>query len=250
MIDLLATSVLAQRGDWLEGAIIVGVVVLSMIGSAGKWIVQQIAESKERNAERREGMPIRTPQRQTATIRDRSGDSSTPPSVETLPPSMRPPHVPTTQAPSPVMERMMEVLLERASGTPLEGRLREMMPKRPAPPPTPRAARAGRGSQPARPVAPPAAKRPMTIADREALRERVIKTEAEREAERLAQREQQLTDQTNQRIGHVETHITAVDTHESDSSEFREMLDALDEPAAARRALVLSEILAPPISLR
>ena len=260
MISLLSTIFLAQRSDWLDGAIILGIAVLTMIGSLGKWIVKQIAEKRERTAKQREGMsidPARTPgtiPREQATIRrDNSDASNMPPFAAPMPPVFHRTRNATTQTPPPVMERVMEVLLERATGAKLERRVREMMPQPPAPPPPPaarssehhlRKQTAQRTPQTQKPT------RSITIAEREANREQTRQTEVELETQRLTQREQRFTDDTDQRLGHVVTHIAAADVRDSASADAYDIAAALDDPDALRRAFILSEILAPPLALR
>lgn len=250
---LVTISLIAQRGDWLEGAIIIGIVVLSMIGSAAKWFVQKLAENRERAAAQR-GRPMFEPgtsdsgrfeQRTLRHDQDRRHE---------VPPFAAPPPIiisRTTRrgaAPTPpVVEKVWEILLEKTAGSPLERRIRELVPPRPTPPPIRKAAPSQK--KVVRPPV-PAAKGPMSIAEREALRERVSQTQAERETQRLIDREQQFTDQTDQRIGHVQTHIAAQEIQEPYSEEFHDLMDALDDPAAVRRALILSEIFAPPLALR
>ncbi len=260
MISFISTSYLAQRSDWVEGAIIVGFVVISMLASAGKWIVKQIADKREQDAQRREGMPIdppRTPgtvQREQATIRrDNSDASNIPPFAAPMPPVFHRTRKTTTQTLPPVMERVMEVLLEKATGTKLERRLREMMPQPSAPPPPP----ADRSSEPrahkqTAQRAPQTQKptRSITIAERVANREQTRQTEVELETQRLTQREQRFTDDTDQRLGHVETHIAAADVRDSASADVYDIAAALDDADSLRRAFILSEILAPPMALR
>lgn len=248
MIYALATAVLAQRADWLEGAIIVGIVVLSAIGSAGKWIVQQIAERRERNARQREGMPINPPR--PATLHG-DADQDTPPYAAPAPPMLERTRRTTLPSQGPVMERVMEVLLEKAAGTKLERRIRDAMPQQPAPPPPP-SAREPRVRKQAVPrqVRPQKASPSMTLAEREVKRDRTRQTEVELETQRLIQREQRFTEDTDQRLGHVTTHIAGAELPESASADTYEVAGALDDADAVRKAIVLSEILAPPLALR
>ena len=256
MTSLLATSFLAQKADWLEGAIILGIFALTAIGSAGKWIVKQIADRRERDAQRREGMSIDPPrspivQRERQTVRTNDSDGSNiPPFAAPMPPVIHRTRKTTTQTPPPVMERVMEVLLEKAAGTKWERRVREMIPEPPPPPaarpsdPRVRKQTAQRSPQTQRP------NRSTTIAEREANREQTRQTEVERETQRLVQREQQFTDDTDQRLGHVATHIAAADIRDSASADAYEVAIALDDPDTLRRAFIYSEILAPPLALR
>jgi len=248
---LLATVFLAQGSDWIDGAIILGLFVLSAIASLGKWIVRKIAESRELEAKRREGMPVDSPRTSATIRRDKDDSADFPPVAPPTPPVIQRTRKTTGQPPPQVLERMMEVLLEKATGTKLERRLREIMPKPPAPPPAVRPSEqrarkqsAQRPSQARKPA------RPMTIAEREAHRERTRKTEVELEAQRLAKREQQFTDDTDQRLGHVVTHIREADERNSTSTDVHSLATTLDDPDALRRAFVLSEIIAPPLALR
>jgi hypothetical protein len=255
MISLLAIAFLAQDLDWIQGAVILVIVIASAIVSAGKWIVKQIADSNERNAQRREGMPI-DPPRPTAIQRERqaahpidSDGSDIPPIAAPMPPLFHRTRKPTTQPPAPAMERVMEVLLERASGTKLERRIREMIPQSPTPPPPP----AARTSEPLVRKQTAQRQKPtrsITIAERAAHRDQTRQTEVELETQRLTQREQRFTDDTDQRLGHVVTHIAGADVHESASADPYEIASALDDADSLRRAFILSEILAPPLALR
>jgi hypothetical protein len=217
------TSFLAARDpDWIQVVIVVGIVVLSMLGSAAKWIAQQFSEARERAAQQR-GRRMFEINQPAAHDEDELPRG--------IPPFAAPPPVvgrtsrrrAETENMPPVIEKVFEVLLEKTAGTPLEGRMRELMPRRPVPPPKRKLETATR--KPTRPPAPP--KKPMTIAERE----------------------QRFPEQTDQRTGHVQTHIASLDSPEAEHDEFRESL-VLDDPDAVRRALILSEIRAPPVAMR
>jgi hypothetical protein len=226
-------------------------VVLSAIGSAGKWVVQQIAERRERNARQRESMSLDTPR--PATTIHSGAENDIPPFANRVPPTLERTRRTTMPSQPPVMERVMEVLLEKAAGTKLERRIRDAMPQQPAPPPPP-AARSSEwrvrkpaatgGARPQKPA------RSMTLAEREVKRDRTRQTEVELEAQRLMQREQRFTEDTDQRLGHVTTHFAGDEVRDSISADTHEVALALDDADAVRKAFVLSELLAPPLALR
>lgn len=253
MISPSDLSLLAQRADWLEGAIILGIVVLSAIASAGKWIVRQIAEKRERTARQREGIPLEMPQTPVASQRDYAEGPDIPPLAAPVPPTMTRPARKEIAPPPPVMERVLEVLLERTAGTPLERRIREAVEKTGTPPPPPtRKAQPKRAStqQPARPQQPRTPARPLTIAEREAQRDRAKQTAVELEEQQMIRREQKFTEDTDQRLGRVETHIGGTEVRDSGAADPYGLAPLLENPESLRRAILLSEILAPPLALR
>jgi len=252
---------LAQNFDnWIEGAIILLIVVISALGSAGKWIVQQIEIKRQKDALRRSGtyiddtVPSTMNRKRSPTRTDEMERSGLPPIAVPIPPVMRPAHRPASQTPPPVMERVMEILLEKTTGTTMERRVREIAERvqRPAPPPPPAQTSEPRvRRQSAKLVTqPPKPGRPMTVAEREARREQTRQTEVERETQRLIEREQQFTDDTDQRLGSVGTHIQSAEIRDPSSMDAFALGLTLDDPEAVRRAFVLSEILAPPLALR
>lgn len=260
MTGLLATTFLAQRADWVEGAIILLIFALSAIGGAGKWIVQKMAERRERVARQREGMPIdpprapvRLPDERHPARREEADRAEIPPYAAPVPPSMERTRRTTMPSQPPVMERMLEVILEKAAGTKLERRIREAMPQQPTPPPPPSARTSDgrvRKSSAQRTARPQKATRPMTLAERESNRDRTRRTEVEQESRRRLQRDQQYADDTELRLGRVETHIHADEIRDSDSMDSYNLATGLEDPDALRRAIIYSEILGPPVASR
>lgn len=251
MISLLATSFLAQPdGKWIEVAVIVVIVALSALSSAGRWIVKQIELNKEKEARRRQGQL--NPQ-QPALPPGRPVTKGIPPFAAPAPPIA--PRRQTREAPPtpPVMERVLEVLLERTTGTPLERRIREAVEKKVAPPPpparkTPKERSAERQS--VRQTQQRKEDRPVTVAERAALRDRARQTAVEQEEQAMIRREQKLTEDTDQRLGRVETHIGGTEVRDTSPADPYDLYAMLDNPESLRRAILLSEILGPPVSLR
>jgi len=243
---------LIQAPDWVDGIVILIIVVFSAIGSLGKWIVRKIEESRERlerDGTRTSRRPTMRPPPTLQPDELPDQDPSIRPFSAPVPPKI--PRPPTSGRPvqPPVMERVFEVLIEQATGKKIEHRGTDQSLKRPPPPPARPQTPAHKGVVQKRTTARPAPSRPQTIAVRENARQQACETEVERETKRIAQREQQWTDDTDRRLGHVETHIPSLSADEMGADAI-DLSDAFDNTTSLRRALVLSEILAPPLALR
>jgi hypothetical protein len=253
---------LAQRvDDWGDIIVLLVIVAASVFGAAGKWIAKQINEKREREAQlRRGGDPLvvapksstRPPLEVAKPLPPRPppGEASVPPLASPFPPSVRRvlERIQTSSGDAPTMDRVLEAILERATGVKIE---RKASP--PALPPAhvrsaprpPAIARKASGV--------PQQARSMSIAERERRQAEKIAakhTQAERETARMTESEQQLSRDTDRRLGRVGTHIEAF--HPDDvpgESEIAPQADLLDR-ISIRDAIVLSEILAPPLALR
>ena len=93
----------------------------------------------------------------------------------------------------------------------------------------------------------------MTIEEREQLKASQLaqrQTRAERESAEITSRETRFTSGSDERIGQVNKHIAAPDRDEVRSeSEQAEGVNPLDR-TSLRDAVILSEILGPPLALR
>jgi hypothetical protein len=261
MIDHTTTNLLAQRvGDWGDIIVLLVIVAASVFGAAGKWIAKQINEKREREAQlRRGGDPLvvspksstRPPLEVARPLppRPAPGEASVPPLASPFPPSVRRvlERIQTSSGDAPTMDRVLEVILERATGVKIE---RKASP--PAPPvrvhpsssPADRARKTPRTHQPTR---------PMSIDERERRQAEKLaekRTRAERETARMTESEQQRSRDTDRRLGHVGTHIEAFNRDDvPGESEITPQADLLDR-ISIQDAIVLSEILAPPLALR
>ena len=269
MMDLTTTILLAQRvGDWGDIIVLLVIVAASVYGAAGKWIAKQINEKREREAQlRRGGDPLvvspkhstRPPLEVAKPLRPRpaSGDVASPlvgdvepPPASPFPPSVRRvlERIQTSSGDAPTMDRVLEVILERATGVKIEPKASPpaLPPARVRSAPRPPAiARKASGV--------PQQARPMSIDERERRQAEKLaekRTQAECETARMTESEQQLSRDTDRRLGRVGTHIEAF--HRDDvrgESEITPQADLLDR-VSIRDAIVLSEILAPPLALR
>jgi len=238
---------LAIRGDsdWIQGLVWIVIIGMSALGSLAKWLVAKAKERKEAaRLEEEEGRSLRPSPRQPGAERLR------PPVARPMPPRRRPappPMVrtipPPTVRPAPrppvsrqVVSRQIELdvpdsvkpLVQMLFGGAVEED--EGVVGRPAPPLRPAATR------PKRPVSTPQPDSPRTrVGDQPSMEE--IDRREEREARLAAQR-----------IGHVETHIAA-SADAAARGPTSVWLDSADRPSL-RRAIVLNEILGPPVSLR
>ena len=236
MLESSDSLFLAQGVDWIEGAIILAIVLISAIGSAGKWIVQKLAEQREEQARRRAKTFVEFPS-EPAEVRE---DHLHQPRIPA--PPQRPARRTIESAQPPVMERVLEVLLERTTGTTLERPVREIVQKaQPVrPPPPPKKAQPAPKPKPVR----------TSIAQRERQKEELLAQKAERlrrEAARIEAREDHLPEEIDLRLGHVETHIAP----EEAATPADEM--AVSDPFARvsiQDALLIHEILSPPLALR
>ncbi len=227
-------------GDWVEGIIVLVVLVGSALSGLGKAIVTKINRRKEEERERREIGPLVQPLRPAPTMH------------RPVPPPARPMLSPTQrrsfeikrevilqpvaelQAPSPpprrhieldvpeVVRPLVEMLMQSAGD---EAPLRPV----PAPPRRPRSSRPRQQTK-----RPPPVTTPQPPPDRDArMRE-------------FAQREAQQGQRIEQRLGRVETHVPAAAADRSDRQTLVEPLDR----HSLRRAILLNEILGPPVALR
>ena len=252
----------AQRvGDWGDAIVFLVIVAASVFGAAGKWIARQINEKREREAQlRRGGDPLvvspksstRPPLEVAKPLPPRlaPGETSVPPTASPFPPSVRRvlERIQTSSGDAPTMDRVLEAILERATGVKIE---RKASP--PALPPArvrssprpPAIARKAPGV--------PQQARPMSIDERERRQAEKLaekRTQAERETARMTESEQQLSKDTDRRLGHVGTHIEAFNRDDvPGESEITRQADLFDR-IAIQDAIVLSEILAPPLALR
>jgi ribosomal protein S10 len=262
MIDPTTTILLAQRGGDLGDIIVLLVIVAaSVFGAAGKWIAKQINEKREREAQlRRGGDPLavspkpstRPPLEVAKPLPPRPvpGEANVPPLASPFPPSVRRvlERIQTSSGDAPTMDRVLEAILERATGVKIE---RKAPP--PAPPPT-RVRSAPRPPAIARKASGvPQQARSMSIDERERRQAEKLaekRTQAELEAARIAGSEQQLSRDTDRRLGHVETHIEAFHRDEARGESGATAQADLFDRVSIQDAIVLSEILAPPLALR
>ena len=266
LIDLTMISLLGQRvGDLGDIIILIVVVVASVFGSLGKWIAKRLNAKRELETHRRQTtdslmqrQPALPPLETARALPPRPGRSETehPPVASPVPPILRRviQRIPMKPGDASNMERVFEVILERATGVKIERETRPVAtpPPLPAPPPlvrsSPQVAVRKRKTQSA---AQPA--KPISIAERGRRRDEQFekkRTGAEHESAQMIERQQRFTRDTDQRLGHVETHIEAFGRDdapgESDSTAGDDLLGRI----ALRDAIILSEILAPPLALR
>lgn len=273
MIDLTMTILLAQRvDDWGDIIVLLVIVAASLFGAAGKWIAKQINEKREREVQlRRGGDPlVVSPKSSThpplevakpLPPRPAPGHVASPlvggaesPTASPFPPSVRRvlERMQTSSGEAPTMDRVLEVIIERATGVKIE---REAQPSKTPPPapPVPGRPSASRADRAPRTSRVPQQARPMSIDERERrLAEKIAakRTRAERETARMTESEQQLSKDTDRRLGHVGTHIDAFNRDDvPGESEITPQADLLDR-ISIQDAIVLSEILAPPLALR
>ena len=230
-------------GDWIEGIIVLVIIAGSALSGIGKAIVNKLNRSRE-EAEaqrRREGQP--RPQRVT----DRP---AVPPVARPMPPrrpastiehrpvawpltpptARRRPHAEVPQPIPPVLQTILDVVLD--GGVELETVVRKPRPPQPAAePPVSGSARTSR-------VQPPPAPRPSkTKVPKLATRRRSIED-----------REEQKAKLVEKRLGHVVPHVASTTPLSSTGDESV----LFDRPTRTdlRRAIILNELLSPPLALR
>lgn len=266
MTALTTIFLMAQRsGDWGDLIVLLVIVAVSVIGSLGKWIAKQFNEKRQRETQLRRGLqpPVvsaPSPRQVLETAkplapRPVASNEAVPPFAAPMPPILRRviKRIETSSGNEPAMGRVLEMLLEQATGKKIE----RHAPPAPQPPPVPPAAQrptVRRSQAPRTRAAPPASPpaRTMTIEEREQLKAGQLaqrQTRAERESEEMTSRESQLTREIDQRLGHVGTHVASGRDNARPETEPAEQSDLL-ERTSLRDALVLSEILAPPLALR
>jgi len=259
LIDLAMISLLGQRGgNWGDIIILAVVVAASVFGSVGKWIAKRINEKRELESQRRQSTeslmrrkPAGSPVETARPLLSRSGRGETehPPVAGPVPPILRRviQRIPTSPGDASNMERVFEAILEKATGVKIE---RESQPvQAPLAPP---------------PVRPPPQRKPRTHvapqpAPRESLNERENRRDAEfaekqtspeHESTQAIERALRFTKGTNQRLGHVETHIEAFSRDDAPGDLGHIAAGDLLGRIRLRDAIILSEILAPPLALR
>ncbi len=206
-------------GDWIQGIVVLIIIVGSALSGLAKAISAKLNRSRmEVEAER---------ERQQRSSPRRMADSPPPPTARPMsPPRLQPPtfqrrvakpFIPSPSQPRTELPRslppMVKTLLEAVLHTEIE----VPPPPRPVclqPPPPPRPAR------------PKLAKPPVG--------RRSIEEQEERKAELV-----------EKRIGHVQTHVTPTTVAEAGAGPF-------ERPTHRdlRRAIILNEILSPPLALR
>ena len=211
-------------GDWIQGVVVLIIIAGSALGGLGKAITAKLDRAREAAKEKGEGQqeaprtirpvsPVARPMpppRRPPQLFERPVAKPLPPQVRTQPRTDMPPAFP------PVVRTILDMVLEGAVD--LEAAV---------PTPPPRARRE-------RPPAPQRAKRPAP--PRPEVGRRSIEDREERKAELV-----------EKRIGHVQRHVAsaAAASTETDSDAF----DRLTR-ADLRKAIVLNEILSPPLALR
>jgi len=216
-------------GDWIEGIIVLVIIAGSALGGIGKAISAKLNRSREEAAQRegRERPPPRMTER-----------PALPPMARPMPPRRRPPVAmqrpatgsltpqPAPQRPvaeiprsfQPVVQSILDVVLDGAVD--LETAFPKPQPSQPRREPPPASPRAGRTSVPRQPV------RRRSIEDREEQKSKLVE----------------------KRIGHVEPHVASSPPPSSTETNF----GWFERPTRTdlRRAIILNEILSPPLALR
>lgn len=241
------SAALAQTPDWVEGLIFLAIVVLSAIGSLGKWIVQKMQERRERQEGQRRALTLdeTPPVRPYPPIRQpvpREKRTAAPPTAAPVGRPLEGP--PASPQHPPILERVFEVLVEQATGQKIDRGKSSNRPARrtmppPAPPPTPDRPTSGRR----RDVAPGASAPSPRTSDRTQTRR------SEKVSHPGERRERLLTEDTMSRLGSVETHVPPTSIEEAGFSPI-DVHHTFDDSNALRRAIVLAEILSPPLALR
>lgn len=209
-------------GDWIEGIIVLVIIAGSALGGIGKAIITKLNRSREEAERERQGLP--RPQRVT--------DRPAPPVARPMPPRHQPPMA--TQRPAarplppqrPIAEipRSLQPVVQSILDVVLDGAV-DLETAFPKPPPQPRRE-------------PPPAPRPSKT--------KVSKSAAVRRS--IEDREEQKTKLVEKRIGHVKPHVASATPPSSTdaNSELFERPTRTD----LRRAIILNEILSPPLALR
>jgi len=227
-------------GDWVQVIIVLVIVAGSALSGIVKAIITKLNRSREEAEAERERQGRPRPQRVT--------DRPAPPVARPMPPRHRPPmamqqpvarplppqqrsqaEVPRTLP--PVVQTIWDVVLERAVD--LETAFPKPRPPQPtAEPPVSGAARTYRAQPP--PVPPRVGK---AIVPKRPVGRRSIED-----------REEQKAKFVEKRIGHVEPHVASA-TPPSSTDAYSELFERPTR-TDLRRAIILNEILSPPLALR
>ncbi len=260
LIDRAMTGLLGQRsGNWGDIIILVVVVAASIFGSVGKWIAKRINEKRELESLRRRSteslmrrQPSGSPAETARPLPSRFGQSESqpPPIASPVPPTPRRTvqGSPTIPGEASNIDRVFEAILEKATGVKIERPTRPFQTP-PTPPPPVRPSPQVVARKQRKKTTPQPGKR-TSIAERERRHAAQLakrQTGAEHETAVAIEREQRFTRGTNLRLGHVETHIEAFSRDEAPIDSIES--DLLDR-VSLRDAIVLSEILAPPLAIR
>jgi len=217
-------------GDWIEGIIVLVIIAGSALSGIVKAIIAKINRSRE-EADAQRDLQERPP--------PRAMDRPTLPVARPMPPQLRPqtitqrraqsrplatqrPHAEVPKAIPPMVQTILDVVLDGAVD--VEEVLRRPQPSRPQPSSAPRPARTS-VPKTARQV-PQRATGRRSIDDREVRKAKLVE----------------------KRLGHVETHVASSTQPSSADAES----DVFERPTRRdlRRAIILNEILSPPLSIR
>jgi len=212
---------IVEIGDWVEGIIVLVIIAGSALGGIGKAIIAKLNRSREEMEAERGLQQERPPPRMTER-------PALPPVARPMPPRYRlpaamqrpiarplTPQRPQAQVPRtfpPVVQTILDVVLDGAVD--LETAFPKPHPRREPPP------RAAKTTIPKRPVG------RRSIEDREERKTKLVE----------------------KRIGHVETHVASTTPTSSTEADF----GLFENPTRTdlRRAIILNEILSPPLALR
>jgi hypothetical protein len=226
-----------EFGDWIEGAIILVVLVGSALAGVGKAIIEKLnrrtpsarLEDEEEpprprpTAWDRPIPPVARPMAPPAEVRRRVVIRTQPPTPQVGAP--RKTDVEFEVAVPDAVRPIVEMLLGKTG--PAEDRPR---PRPAAPPPPPRLQR-------------PQRSKPVVAAPR---RSEPAITERAARLRDIEEREAQQARRVEKRIGHVETHVAAAHAEPEGADGGSPALDR----RALRQAIVLNEILGPPVAFR
>jgi len=216
-------------GDWVQVIIVLVIVAGSALSGIVKAIITKLNRSREEAEAERERQGRPRPQRVT--------DRSAPPVARPMPPryrlptAMQRPQVEVPRTLPPVVQTILDVVLDGAVD--LETAFPKPRPPQPtAEPPVSGAARTYRAQSP---PAPPRAGK-ATVPKRPVGRRSI------------EDREEQKAKLVEKRIGHVEPHVASA-TAPSSTDAYSELFERLTR-TDLRRAIILNEILSPPLALR
>ncbi len=212
-------------GDWIQGVVVLIIIAGSALGGLGKAITAKLDRAREAAKAKGEGQqetprtirqvtPVARPMpppRRPPQVFERPVARPLPPQVRTQPRADMPPTFP------PVVRTILDMVLDGAVD--LEAAV-------PTPPPQPRRAR------------PPA---PQRVTEPPPARPKVGRRSIEEREERKAEL-------VEKRIGHVQRHVAPATAPASPD----DGITLFDRPTHSdlRRAIILNEILSPPLALR
>ncbi len=216
-------------GDWIEGIIVLVIIGGSALGGLAKAIIAKINRSREEadaQRELQERPPPRAMDRPALPMARPMPPRQRPQAITRERPAARPlatqrPQVEVPKNLPPMVQTILDVVLDGAVDVEEVFRRPQPRPSRTEPPPAPK---------PARKSVP----KPVRRAQQRATGRRTIDDREEREAKLL-----------EKRIGHVEPHVAPAPLPEADP-------DSFERPTRKdlRRAIILNEILSPPLSIR